>query len=124
MYDSRLHANSYDWQQPFRKVEFVYIISLSNATAPSGLLFPWLQIEVFFSVLNRSLSVEAKIAPNEVKEVRKVLFKLLFIVVKREISLKSELISFETKGKEICKHWGEREHRPYVFANLLFPKEK
>lgn len=66
----------------------------------------------------------SKIALNEVKEVRKILFKVLFIVVKREICLKSELISFETKGKEICKHWGEREHKPYVFANLLFPKEK
>lgn len=78
----------------------------------------------FFSVLNRFLSVEAKTASDEVKEVRKFLFKVLFIVVKREIRLNSELISSETKGKEICKHWGERKHRPSVFANLLFPKEK
>ena len=52
--------------------------------------------------------MEAKIALDEVKEVRKIIFKVLFIVIKREIRVKSELNSSETKSKDICKHWGER----------------
>lgn len=50
-----------------------------------------------FSVLNRFMNLKAKIALDEITQVRKILFKIVFIATEEKTRLKSELNSTETE---------------------------